>query len=112
LWHSTADLALSALVFASQAGTPLDVSHVRRAFKAVTRRAGLGENWTPRELRHTFVSLMSDNGVPIETIADLVGYASTAVTEEVYRHQLKPVITKGAETMNAIFSQHSQARSA
>ncbi len=30
-------------------------------------------NWTPRELRHSFVSIMSDNGVPIETIADLVG---------------------------------------
>ena len=92
------------LVFASQAGTPLDASHVRRSFKAITRKAGLGENWTPRELRHSFVSIMSDNGVPIETIADLVGHASTAVTEEVYRHQLKPVITKGAETMNTIFS--------
>lgn len=55
---------------------------------------------------------MSDNGVPIETIADLVGHASTAVTEEVYRHQLKPVITKGAETMNAIFTQQKQAKSA
>ena len=55
---------------------------------------------------------MSDNGVPIETIADLVGHASTAVTEEVYRHQLKPVITKGAETMNVIFNQHDQAKSA
>ena len=30
------------LVFASQAGTPLDASHVRRAFKAITRKAGLG----------------------------------------------------------------------
>ena len=40
---------------------------------------------------------MSGNGVPLETIADLCGHASTAVTEEVYRHQLKPVITKGAE---------------
>jgi site-specific recombinase XerD len=99
------------LVFASQVGTPLDASHVRRAFKAITKRAGLGENWTPRELRHSFVSLMSDNGVPIETIADLVGHASTAVTEEVYRHQLKPVITRGAETMNTIFS-HNQAKSA
>ena len=100
------------LVFASQVGTPLDASHVRRAFKAITRKAGLGENWTPRELRHSFVSIMSDNGVPIENIADLVGHASTAVTEEVYRHQLKPVITKGAETMNTIFSQHNQAKSA
>ena len=94
------------LVFASQAGTPLDASHVRRAFKAITKKAGLGENWTPRELRHSFVSLMSDNGVPLETIADLVGHASTAVTEEVYRHQLKPVITQGAETMNTIFTQN------
>ena len=106
LWHD------HGLVFASQAGTPLDASHVRRSFKAITREAGLGENWTPRELRHSFVSIMSDNGVPIETIADLVGHASTAVTEEVYRHQLKPVITKGAETMNTIFSQQDQAKSA
>jgi hypothetical protein len=44
-------------------------------------------------------------------IADLVGHASTAVTEEVYRHQLKPVITRGAETMNTIFN-HNQAKSA
>jgi integrase len=63
----------------------------------------------PRELRHSFVSIMSDNGVPLETIADLVGHASTAVTEEVYRHQLRPVITKGAETMNIVFSQHRRA---
>ena len=48
---------------------------------------------------------------PVETIADLVGHASTAVTEEVYRHQLKPVITRGAETMNTIFKQN-QAKSA
>jgi len=93
------------LVFASQLGTPLDASHVRRAFKSVTKKAGLGEKWTPRELRHSFVSIMSDNGVPIETIADLCGHAGTAVTEEVYRHQLKPVITRGAETMNNIFKQ-------
>ena len=106
LWHD------HGLVFASQAGTPLDASHVRRSFKSITRKAGLGENWTPRELRHSFVSIMSDNGVPIETIADLVGHASTAVTEEVYRHQLKPVITKGAETMNTIFTQQNQAKSA
>jgi len=99
------------LVFASQTETPLDASHVRRAFKSITKKAKLGENWTPRELRHSFVSIMSDNGVPIETIADLVGHASTAVTEEVYRHQLKPVITRGAETMNSIFKKN-EAKSA
>ncbi|GAA0968860.1 hypothetical protein GCM10009555_014990 [Acrocarpospora macrocephala] len=91
-------------MFCSAIGTPRDAAHTRRAFRAITKRAGIGENWTPRELRHSFVSIMSDNGVPIETIADLVGHTDTRVTEQVYRHQLKPVITKGAETMNTIFS--------
>ncbi len=93
------------LVFCTRTGTALDAGNVRRSFRAITKAAGLGEDWTPREMRHTFVSIMSDHDVPIETIADLVGHASTAVTEKVYRHQLRPVITTGATTMNAIFSQ-------
>jgi integrase len=91
------------LVFCTNVGTPLDAANVRRAFRHITKNAGIGTNWTPRELRHSFVSIMSDQGVPIETIADLVGHAGTSVTEAVYRHQLKPVITKGAHTMNTIF---------
>jgi integrase len=63
-------------------------------------------------MRHTFVSIMSDHDVPIETIADLVGHASTAVTEKVYPHQLRPVITTGATTMNAIFNQQKQQNQA
>jgi integrase len=106
LWHDRG------LVFTSQTGEPLDAPNVARAFRSITRRAKLGTNWTPRELRHSFVSIMSDNGVPIETIADLVGHASTSVTETVYRHQLKPVITKGAETMNTIFTRHTEPKSA
>lgn len=93
------------LVFCTRTGTALDAGNVRRSFRAITKAAGIGEDWTPREMRHTFVSIMSDHDVPIETIADLVGHASTAVTEKVYRDQLRPVITKGATTMNAIFSQ-------
>ncbi|WP_336217081.1 site-specific integrase, partial [Nonomuraea sp. LPB2021202275-12-8] len=91
------------LVFCTSVGTPLDASNVRRAFRKITKGAGIGTTWSPRELRHSFVSIMSDQGVPIETIADLVGHAGTSVTEAVYRHQLRPVITKGAHTMNTIF---------
>lgn len=92
------------LVFCSPTGTPLDAANVRRAFRLITKKAGIGEQWTPRELRHSFVSIMSDSGVPLENIADLCGHSSTAVTEEVYRHQLKPVITTGAETINNVFA--------
>jgi integrase len=90
------------LVFATAAGQPLDAANVRRSFRAVCRAAGIGPDWTPRELRHTFVSLMSDSDVAVEEIARLVGHASSKVTETVYRHQLRPVMTTGAEKMDAL----------
>lgn len=91
------------LVFCSTSGRPLDAANVRRAFRLITKKAGIGETWSPRELRHSFVSIMSDGGLPIEAIADLCGHSSPAVTGEVYRHQLRPVITKGAEVVDAVF---------
>ena len=59
--------------------------------------------WTPRELRHSFVSLMSDADVPIEKIARLVGHTGTTTTETVYRKQIRPVVIGGAEVMDSLF---------
>jgi hypothetical protein len=47
---------------------------------------------------------MSHRGVSIEEIARLVGHASTRTTETVYRRELRPVITTGAEIMDERFS--------
>ncbi len=58
----------------------------------------------PRELRHTFVSIMSATGVPVEEIARLTGHQQTSTTELVYRRELRPVIATGAEIMDRIFS--------
>ena len=91
-------------VFTTRSGEPLDAANVRRDFRAIVKKAGLKPEWTPRELRHSFVSLLSDHGIPLETIALLVGHSSQATTEAVYRKQLRPVITKGAEAMDVIFS--------
>jgi integrase len=93
------------LVFASRVGTPLDASDVRREFRrAIRDAAGLdAAEWTPRELRHSFVSLLSDSGVPLEEISRLVGHRSTAVTELVYRKQIRPVLQHGATVMDRIF---------
>ena len=65
---------------------------------------GLGEQWAPRELRHSFVSILSAHGVRIEDISDLVGHSGTTVTESVYRHEIRPALTTGATAMNKILS--------
>lgn len=97
LWSETGH------VFCTGSGKPLDAANVRRSFRVVCDVAGLEGSWSPRELRHSFVSLMSDAGVPLEAIARLVGHRSTAVTETVYRKQLRPVLTSGAEVMDTLF---------
>ena len=54
-------------------------------------------------MRHSFVSLLSDAKVSIEVISRLVGHSDTTITERVYRHQLRPVLEEGADTMDTLF---------
>lgn len=92
------------LVFASRYGTELDAANIRRAFRIVAAKAGLDAmGWTPRELRHSIVSLLSSSGMPIEDISHLVGHASQNVTEQVYRKELRPVLNGGAAAMDDLF---------
>jgi hypothetical protein len=32
---------------------PINANNVRRSFRAITKAAGIGERWSPRELRHS-----------------------------------------------------------
>jgi integrase len=91
-------------VFTSHLGTALDAGNVRKIFKRLCTEAGPGDGWTPRELRTTFVSLMSHHGVAIEEIARLAGHASTRTTEIVYRRELRSVITTGAQITDQLFT--------
>ena len=91
------------LVFCDRYGKPLTAQSVRRTLAVALRIADLPVEWTPRELRHSFVSLMSANGASIELIARLVGRTTTATTEAVYRHELRPVITEGADIIGKAF---------
>ncbi|GHC33206.1 site-specific integrase [Streptomyces cinnamoneus] len=94
------------LVFPSETGEQRDAHDVLRHFRSLLKDAGFEEPtaWTPRELRTSFVSLLSDHGLPIEEIARIVGHNGSTTTETVYRKQLRPVITAGADAMDDIFA--------
>ena len=77
--------------------------------RSLCGRAGIGENWTPREQRHTFVSVLSDSGVDIEQIADAVGHVNSTVTKNTYRHQIADKVTAAATVMDAVFGEASSS---
>ena len=98
-------------MFCCEDGTLLDRWQVRRESGMITKAAGLGEDWTPRELRHSFVSILSASGTRIEDISDLMGHSGTSVTGTVCRHEIRPVLTAGATAMDKILSK-KRAKSA
>ncbi|WP_433296387.1 tyrosine-type recombinase/integrase [Pseudonocardia sp. CA-142604] len=97
-----------ALVIATANDTALDAHNVRRSFRHVNAAAGLNPAaWTPRELRHSFVSLLPASGVRNQDTSRLVAHSSTAVTERVYRHQLQAVLDEGTTAMDDLFPRNS-----
>jgi integrase len=102
IWHE------HGLVFTTSVGTAYESHNLRRDLRRVTAAAGLGARWVPKELRTSFVSMMSYQGVPVEEIARLAGHASSRTTEVIYRRELRPVITTGAEVMDQIFRSKQQ----
>jgi site-specific recombinase XerD len=80
------------LVFTNHRGAALDAGNVRKMVKRVCTEAGIGDRWTPRELRTTFVSLLSQRGVSIEEIARLAQQSGASARPWVTR-TFPPVIS-------------------
>jgi integrase len=76
-------------VFCTSNGTPMTMSNLRRSFQKLCVRAGLGSDWTTYELRHSFVSLVSDQIDDLVKVADLAGHTDTRTTQG-YRHAVRP----------------------
>jgi integrase len=96
------------LVFCHEDGREYSSDALNWRFSQMTRRAGIG-HWHAHEGRHTAVSIMSSNGVPLQEISDTVGHKSTHVTETVYRHVIVPAIRGGAAVMDSVFGNPDSA---
>lgn len=83
------------LVVSTEVGTPVDPSNARRTLDCMCKEAGIG-HWNPNALRHSFASLLSLHGAPMEEVADAMGHVDTRMTSRVYRHNLKSVVDVAA----------------
>ena len=57
---------------------------------------------TPHALRHTHVSLLAENGVPLEMIARRVGHKDSRITRQIYFHVTERQKKKDNETLKKI----------
>jgi hypothetical protein len=53
-------------------------------------------------MRHTAASLLSDDGVPLEQVADLLGHDGTRMVAQVYRHAVAPTVDVAADRMERL----------
>jgi integrase len=89
------------LVFVSEAGTPIDLANLRRAFSEVAKRANLGK-LRPYDARHSACSLLCEARVPLEHVADVLGHESKRMASQVYRHAIAPSVTAAVGPMERV----------
>jgi len=88
-------------IFTSTIGTPLGERNVLRDFDAIVKKAGLPKRRI-HDLRHTAISLLAANGVPLKTISGIVGHSDVRLTENIYRHVFSEEKREAAAKMDAI----------
>jgi integrase len=91
-WRDTA-ISSTSTRFVRTASGAISEGYIWKLTKAMAARANLrplkggaggATRVTPHTLRRTFVSDLANRGVPIITLSEVVGHASTRVTEESY----------------------------
>lgn len=90
------------LVFTNTIGRPTEPRSVGRVIAKVAERAGL--HASPHTLRHSYVSMMLEAGVPIRVVSELVGHASTALTSDLYGHVAERVNREATDRLGEVLT--------
>jgi integrase len=78
-----------------RSGYPLDESRVRKVMQKALKTAGLPIHFSPHCLRHTFASLLLQQGESVAYVQRQLGHASIQLTVETYGKRL-PMGNKAA----------------
>ena len=71
-------------VFANQQGGPFDPNNVRKAFRRALKAARLPQHFHPHCLRHTFASLLLQQGESPAFVQQQLGHSSIKLTVDTY----------------------------
>lgn len=76
---------VTAPLFCTKHGGPIDASYIRRMLPRLARAAGIPKRVHAHGLRHVFATELQAEGAPLSMIRDLLGHSSLATTDTYLR---------------------------
>lgn len=88
-------------LFTTKNGVPIQTNSFNLALKAANKRLEkpIQKNLTSHIFRHTLVSRLAENNVPLKAIMDRVGHADSKTTVQIYTHITKKMKSNVADIM-------------
>ncbi|HFH9939068.1 TPA: tyrosine-type recombinase/integrase [Streptococcus suis] len=88
-------------IFTTKNGVPIQTNSFNLALKKANERLEkpIQKNLTSHIFRHTLVSRLAENNVPLKAIMDRVGHADAKTTTQIYTHVTKKLKANVAEIM-------------
>lgn len=88
-------------LFTTKNGVPIQTNSFNLALKAANERleTPIRKNLTSHIFRHTLVSRLAENNVPLKAIMDRVGHADSKTTVQIYTHITKKMKSNVADIM-------------
>ncbi|KXW18268.1 tyrosine-type recombinase/integrase, partial [Streptococcus pneumoniae] len=84
-WHK------SDRIFVTNTGKPVHSSILSKSLQRANERLKkpIPKHLSPHIFRHTTISILSENKIPLKTITDRVGHSDSEVTTSIYTHVTK-----------------------
>lgn len=88
-------------IFTTRNGVPIQINSFNLALKKANERLEqpINKNITSHIFRHTLVSRLAENNVPLKAIMDRVGHSDAKTTVQIYTHITKKMKSNVADIM-------------
>lgn len=90
-------------VFCWQDGRPLRPDYAYHHFKKLLKEQNL-PTCRFHDLRHSFSTIMLEQGVDLQTVSTMLGHNSISITADIYTHVRQEIKAKAADKINAALS--------
>lgn len=92
------------LVFTTHTGTPLDARNVRHVFVRLIRQAGVPP-MRLHDLRHLCATLALQAGTDLKVVSALLGHSQLSVTADYYAHVQLPLLAQAVTQIDQLLRQ-------